>query len=159
MTERVSQGCWLKLQEASQALGVSEITLRRRLKAGKLSYEMKDGRYYVYLDGFAPASSVPPAIPLPDVRSGAGGTTTLPRHPAATVAANAIFERVPYPEAQAAHVDARREIETLRRAMGQKDSIIQDLQRQIADLQTLIAFLEETLDARRRPDTPSSNYR
>lgn len=39
----------MKLGDAAQKLGVSEITLRRRVKSGKLPFDFKSGKYYVFL--------------------------------------------------------------------------------------------------------------
>lgn len=49
MAEQTIQGCWLKLVEAAQALGVSEITLRRKIKGGKIPHDFRNGKYYVYV--------------------------------------------------------------------------------------------------------------
>ncbi len=42
-------GSWLKLGEAARAFGVSEITLRRRVKSGKLPYDFRAGKYFVFV--------------------------------------------------------------------------------------------------------------
>jgi len=42
-------GLWLKLGDAAHALGVSEITLRRKVKCNKLAHDFRHGKYYVYL--------------------------------------------------------------------------------------------------------------
>jgi hypothetical protein len=44
-----SQGSWLKLTDAAHFLDVSEITLRRRIKAGQIPCEFKNGKYFVYI--------------------------------------------------------------------------------------------------------------
>lgn len=46
----VMPGNWVKLNEAAQILSVSEITLRRKIKNGKIKHQIKDGKYFVYLD-------------------------------------------------------------------------------------------------------------
>ncbi len=42
-------GQWIKLNDAAQILQVSEITLRRKLKSGKIKSEIRDGKYYVFI--------------------------------------------------------------------------------------------------------------
>ncbi|APJ02564.1 hypothetical protein [Silvanigrella aquatica] len=42
-------GQWLKLNDAAQLLQVSEITLRRKLKSGKLKSEIRDGKYFIFV--------------------------------------------------------------------------------------------------------------
>ncbi len=54
---------WVKLHDAARQLGVSEVTLRRKIKGGKIPYEFREGRYYVYL-GDAPWTE-PPADKAP----------------------------------------------------------------------------------------------
>lgn len=39
----------MKLGEAAQALGVSEITLRRRVRSGRLPYDFRAGKYFVFV--------------------------------------------------------------------------------------------------------------
>jgi hypothetical protein len=41
---------WFKLHDAAQMLSVSEITLRRKIKNGKIKHQIKDGKYFVYLN-------------------------------------------------------------------------------------------------------------
>lgn len=52
-TGQSTQESWLKLGEAAFALGVSEITLRRKIKAGRIPFELRDGKYFVLVDGSA----------------------------------------------------------------------------------------------------------
>ncbi|WP_186646557.1 hypothetical protein [Fluviispira vulneris] len=49
MKEINEPGHWLKLNEAAQLLQTSEITLRRKLKSGKIRSEFRDGKYYVFI--------------------------------------------------------------------------------------------------------------
>jgi hypothetical protein len=52
----MTPGKWLKLGEAAHTLGVSEITLRRRLRAGSLAYEFRSGKYFVFVPNGADAN-------------------------------------------------------------------------------------------------------
>lgn len=43
-------GNWFKLHDAAELLSISEITLRRKIKSGKIVSELKNGKYYVFLN-------------------------------------------------------------------------------------------------------------
>jgi excisionase family DNA binding protein len=63
---------WLTIREASLAIGVSELTIRRRIKDGKIAHRMVGGKYYVN-------RSLPPlAASVPDDSGGTGRTRTEP---------------------------------------------------------------------------------
>ena len=49
MPQRQIEGKWLKLSDAAKTLGVSEITLRRRVKCGRLAFDFRGGKYYVFI--------------------------------------------------------------------------------------------------------------
>ena len=40
---------WLSIREAAAVLGVSDLTIRRRIKDGRLAHRLVDGKYYVNL--------------------------------------------------------------------------------------------------------------
>lgn len=48
-SDHPQDGAWMKLGEAAQALGVSEITLRRRVRSGRLPYDFRAGKYFVFV--------------------------------------------------------------------------------------------------------------
>ena len=48
---------WLTIREASLALGVSELTVRRRIKDGRLAHRLENGKYYVNPSAPVPAST------------------------------------------------------------------------------------------------------
>jgi hypothetical protein len=52
---------WLSIREAAIALGVSELTVRRRIKDGKVPHRLTSGKYFVNLNGLAPSDAVPAA--------------------------------------------------------------------------------------------------
>lgn len=54
---------WMSIREAALALGVSELTVRRRIKDGKLTHRSENGKYYVDLET-APAEPQAPPTPL-----------------------------------------------------------------------------------------------
>lgn len=43
------KGNWFKLHDAAELLSVSEITLRRKIKTGKIKSELREGKYFVFL--------------------------------------------------------------------------------------------------------------
>lgn len=50
METNPARGQWYKLTEAAQLLGVSEITVRRKAKAGQVKAVLRNGKYLVYLE-------------------------------------------------------------------------------------------------------------
>lgn len=56
---------WLTIREAALALGVSELTIRRRIKDRKVVHRLHDGKYYVDLDAsITPEISGPRVMPM-----------------------------------------------------------------------------------------------
>jgi hypothetical protein len=51
---------WLTIREASLALGVSELTIRRRIKDGRLAHRLENGKYYVNPTAPAPLLAASP---------------------------------------------------------------------------------------------------
>ena len=58
---------WLSIREAALELGTSELTIRRRIKAGRLRSRLQAGKYFVCLDGSEPVSEAPSHVPANDV--------------------------------------------------------------------------------------------
>lgn len=54
---------WITIREAALALGTSELTIRRRIKSGRISSRLEAGKYYVRL-GEEPLE--PPAVSAPE---------------------------------------------------------------------------------------------
>jgi hypothetical protein len=53
---------WLSIVEYARAFDVSDMTIRRRIKTGKLKAVLKDGKYYIPVEG---AQSAPNVVQLP----------------------------------------------------------------------------------------------
>ena len=51
---------WMTIREASLALGVSELTIRRRIKDGRIAHRLENGKYYVDLNA-RPEAPAPPS--------------------------------------------------------------------------------------------------
>lgn len=61
---------WMSIREAALALGVSELTVRRRIKDGKVTYRSENGKYYVNVNAAPVERSAPPlrtVQPKPEV--------------------------------------------------------------------------------------------
>ncbi|MBX9704436.1 MAG: helix-turn-helix domain-containing protein [Silvanigrellaceae bacterium] len=48
--QNLDDGRWMKLSEAASLLQISEVTLRRKIKTGKIPSNIREGRYYVFLN-------------------------------------------------------------------------------------------------------------
>lgn len=52
------QDGWLTLRDAAHKLGVSDLTIRRRIKDGRLAHRLAQGKYYVHLELEPPGREV-----------------------------------------------------------------------------------------------------
>lgn len=50
----MEKGVWLPLIEYAVRKGISLSTLRRRIKANEIQYQLRNGRYFIYDDGGFP---------------------------------------------------------------------------------------------------------
>lgn len=70
---------WLSIRDAALRLGTSELTIRRRIKDGRLSHRLQNGKYFVCVPGDQqaepPVETPAPAAPLSPRGS---GTVTEP---------------------------------------------------------------------------------
>ncbi|MBI2646650.1 MAG: hypothetical protein HYW85_06470 [Deltaproteobacteria bacterium] len=48
------KGAWLPLLEYAVTKGMSLSTLRRRIKANKIQFQLREGKYFIYDDGSFP---------------------------------------------------------------------------------------------------------
>jgi hypothetical protein len=60
---------WLTIREASLALGVSELTIRRRIKGGRMANRVVAGKYYVNLSAEPDQRPASPKSPPPSSHS------------------------------------------------------------------------------------------
>jgi hypothetical protein len=173
------KGFWLKLGDAAHALGVSEITLRRKVKCGKLAHDFRGGRYYVYLykdeatgrfyepdDTEAPSPRYERApgsaglasfgAPL-GVRGASGSTSLGVSGRGSTLPTISLRESRPHGSAlaEAQRRELQERVQSLEAATAQKEASLQALRRAVEDQQTLIAFLEETIERLGRANAPS----
>jgi hypothetical protein len=109
----------MKLGEAAFALGVSEITLRRKVKGGKVSHELRDGKYYVLLQRDPETGKYLEGTPENYVSTMAGASQQF---------------------------DEQRLI-ALQREIEMRDGVIRKLRRTVEDQETLIGFLEQSLSS------------
>lgn len=111
------QGTWIKLNDAAHLLGTSEITLRRRVKSGRIPYEFKNGKYYVFIK---PGDAQQFKFSPPEITNHSEQLSPTMGHRSST---------------NLSHQNKINELE----------KCILDLRRQIADQQSLIDVLEEAL--------------
>ena len=118
------KGQWYKLTEAAQLLGVSEITVRRKAKAGQMKAVLRNGKYLVYLEE---DKEIGLFVGLHDDKV----MPTLGRFQA---------QRTNFNERQSGQ---RQLIQ--KSSETHSDELIHSLKRTIADQQTLIASLEDSI--------------
>lgn len=145
-------GEWLKLSDAAQTLGVSEITIRRRVKAGRIESTFRGGRYYVFvppgvtaadfLDTVSAHSHHERADQEPDFGMGAGVSARFGQHGHASNPSTRVQAVM---ESDLNRPDYDHAISSLRAELRQKDLEIESLRRQLADQMTLNAALESAL--------------
>ena len=72
---------WMSIVEYARAFSISDMTVRRRIKNGKLDAVLKDGKYYINVSGAeasGPISMPKPAdIPVVDSPKGQGAISSL----------------------------------------------------------------------------------
>lgn len=124
MENSLAKGRWFKLAEAAQLLGVSEITVRRRAKAGQLKSILRNGRYLVQLEENT-------ELGLYVGTSELTSTPALPMNP----------DR----KAQYLTLNRKETVDTRFAHTSNQDELVQSLKRTIADQQTLIASLEDSI--------------
>lgn len=64
---------WLTIREAALALQVSELTIRRRIKDGKVAHRLTNGKYYVHFGAGGEPAEVPAVRPRRPSGRSAGG--------------------------------------------------------------------------------------
>lgn len=144
-------GGWLKLCDAARALGVSEITLRRRVKGGIVPHDFRDGKYYVHLQrdasGRLRLDEGSSGYPTPDTCGMMGRsetpTSTLPRFSSHTASPGLRHAGVPSAASLAASTESA--VLELMRIVKNQERTLQALQRELEDQQTFIALLEENV--------------
>jgi hypothetical protein len=71
---------WMSIVEYARAFNVSDMTIRRRIKTGRLQAVLRDGKYYIPADGRAAAKSEPVEVPRPQVQPPTREFRPQPRH-------------------------------------------------------------------------------
>jgi hypothetical protein len=118
------KGQWYKLTEAAQLLGVSEITVRRKAKAGQVKAVLRNGKYLVYLEEDKELGLF---VGLQDDKV----MPTLGRYQS---------QYTRHPEAASGVRPSAPSASDV-----QTDQLVHSLKRTIADQQTLIASLEDSI--------------
>ena len=150
--ETLKPGSWLKLGEAAHALGVSEITLRRKVKCGKIPHDFRNGKYFVYLykdektgKYYDPSGNADTASYLAPYEN----FQRLNQLPSINVTSGVplahIRNETTLAELETRLQESEDETFSLQHSLELKDATLQSLRRTLEDQQTLIAFLEETI--------------
>lgn len=157
---------WMSIVEYARVHGISDMTIRRRIKTGRLAAVLRDGKYYIPADarGVAPASPTPktpappPSPPLVKAHPAPSrtfedlGPTTpdlpggIPRKTQDTQEVIALCNRL-VRQAEDLTTLTRREADArqaeLTAQIRARDLEIDSLRQKVHDLETLVKFLEE----------------
>ena len=168
------QDGWISINDYARKFNVSDITVRRRIKQGKISAELKNGKYYIRADYQDTSTAAEPNnTPPPGVVSTARPSFTLPPPPTSAphppsaspqvVATEIPTQSPPAPQnkellefcdrylaelkTREQHLAKRHESELalLEAKLAKKDSEITALKQQIEDLQLLVKILENKI--------------
>lgn len=159
---------WISINEYARRFNISDITVRRRIKQGKIPAELKNGKYYIRndqqetppLSGQSKGQLPPP--PSKDAMSEPNASPiSLPRTPEPEVVPHNISVHSTAPrnhelvevcnkylvelKAREQHLTKRyeSEIALLETKLAKKDNEITALKQQIEDLQLLVKILED----------------
>ena len=135
-------GQWLKLLDAAQVLGVSEITLRRKIKTGKIAHDFRDGKYFIYLLKDERSGHYFEPNQVNYVKATPAMAEYYPKQSTLNSNREATFGSQYHPNSQ---FESELKIANMQQNIDEKDSLIKKLQREFEDQLTLIAFLEDTI--------------
>jgi len=138
---------WLTIRQAAERLGLSDLSVRRRIKDGRLAHRLIDGKYYVNLAAEAPGTgadvleqSAPSASPDSNEYSGDQSASAVPAETSTNVSAllpalKDLAERA----GRAAALESR---------LHQLETREAELQERLVALATRNGWLESKLDER-----------
>lgn len=168
------QDGWISINDYARKFNVSDITVRRRIKQGKIPAELKNGKYYIRADYQDTNTATEQHNVPPPVVSSPHPSFSLPPPPSVSpkataptkvVATEIPTQTTPPPEQQSKellefcdrylaelktreqHLAKRHESEIalLEAKLAKKDSEITALKQQIEDLQLLVKILENKI--------------
>jgi excisionase family DNA binding protein len=133
---------WLTIRQAADRLGLSDLSVRRRIKDGRLAHRLVDGKYFVNLA--LPASSLPslPASPVSDHDGDYSGDQSAPVGAPAPGELAAVLPAVTELAERAGRSAA------LEERLRQLETREADLQERLVALATRNGWLESRLDER-----------
>lgn len=141
-----TQNEWVSISEYARRFNLSEITVRRRIKQGRVNAELKNGKYYISSPSaanIAKADTSPVSRPVPD-----GGELTGQAIPKNSTAINELAEICKNYLAELKSKEAltqknhNAEIEVYKIQVEKLENEIASLKQQIDDLQLLIKMLD-----------------
>ena len=141
-----TQNEWVSISEYARRFNLSEITVRRRIKQGRVNAELKNGKYYISspsVTNIAKADPSPVPRPTP-----AGGELTGQAIPKNSTAINELAEICKNYLTELKSKEAltqknhNAEIEVYKIQVEKLENEIASLKQQIDDLQLLIKMLD-----------------
>ncbi len=138
---------WIPLVDYSNKYSISVSTLRRRIKSKSLEFKLDGGKYFILdeplvkkspgrrskVEKFLPTYFENEEVnPVSTILSDDTPSSVLPPQDAPGSPPGATFSAV--------------EEESCKEQLDEKDSVIFDLQKQIADLKTLVSILESEIE-------------
>jgi hypothetical protein len=154
---------WMSINDYSRSFSISDMTVRRRIRSGKLQAVLRDGKYFIHVpDGHAPfpesepvSSNIRPGIPSPVVQHPGtmGSTQGKPRQQGASHAPSHHGEFRHVPSHLAATIGSR---DTVNVASADLLAFCESALRKFADFerrivaenQTRIQALQQELNSR-----------
>lgn len=159
---------WMSINDYSRSFSISDMTVRRRIRSGKLKAVLRDGKYFIHVpDGHAPfpEMEIPPTSQPVRQRQQQGATHApvqysefrhVPSHLAATLAGRdsvvvAAGDLLSFCEsALRKFADFERrivaenqtKIQALQQELGAKNIELKQLKQQVEDLQVLVNLME-----------------
>jgi len=81
---------WLSIVEYARATGISDMTIRRRIRTGRISAELREGKYFIPVDLDETSGSV---VPLKNT-SGSHQNSIIKNHPAPERSVNKVIPTI-----------------------------------------------------------------
>lgn len=131
MTSFIGNEKWLSLSDYSSKYGVSVSTLRRRIKGSQIKFKMINGKYYLANHGERPPQ-VSSSVPTYETQTEVVEKPSLTSQKASVDDNTFQTARVLLDELKKAYMDS----------LQDKEKQIIQLKQQIADLKTLVLYLE-----------------
>ena len=140
---------WLSIVDYARSHNVSDMTVRRWIKSGKLNATLRDGKYYISTDQIieepARATAMSPGAGAYALSSNVAHLPLIKSdEPPGTM--SLLVEKLTSLEQQLAHLP---NLEYFRQELENRDQQLARLKRKLEDLECLTNVLEDSLNIRR----------